>query len=248
MDIRYNYHQPTVSQIVLNLTQLVWSGRFFSNSHVQDASFSSITPNVTNDTPSEQVVLSASDETAASYQLAGAMTTDTAYLSPVVDISHLGSNLVSNIINNDATGETNPSGGNALFRYVTKQTTLAENQDAEDLHVYLTVYLPSSATVKVYAKLVNFEDSDGFDTHSWIEMTAPSVPVSDRNNKNDYKEMAFNLPASVLTGTNEEVQYTNSSGVTFTGYRTFAIKIVGLAADNSVIPFIKNVRAVCLQK
>lgn len=248
MDIRYNLHQPVVPQIVLNLTQLSWNARLYSNSHVQDSSFSTIVVNTTNDTTSERAILSASDETVASYQLRGTMTTNTKWLSPVVDISHPGTTLISNIVNNDATGETNPNGGNALFRYVTKQTTLDDDQDAEDLHVWLTVYLPASTTAKVYAKLSNVEDSDDFDTLSWIEMEAQSTPVSNKSNKNDFKEMEFRLPDSVLTGPNEEVQYTNSNGVTFTGYRSFAIKIIGLAADNSVIPIYKNARALCLQK
>jgi hypothetical protein len=250
MDLRFNTHRPTVAQVVLGQTNLSWTARLFSNSHVQDTAFGAVKANDANETAAEKAVLSASLETAgnASYQLRGTLTTDTPYLSPVVDVSQIGATLVSNIVNNDATGETAPGGGNALTRYVTKQTTLTANQDAEDLHVFLTAYLPSSASISVFAKMVNFEDSDAFDIHSWVELTATATAVSDKNNKADFKEMEYTLPTSVLSGPNGEYRYTNSAGVLFTGYRTFSVKLVLLAADNSIIPFAKNLRVVCLQK
>jgi hypothetical protein len=249
MDLRYNYHQPIIPIISLNQTNIEWSARLFSNSHVQDTSFTIVLPNALNNTLSERAVLSASDETTPSYQIKGILSSFTPYLSPVVDISQTGASLVSNIINNDATNETNPGGGNSLTRYLTRQTTLVANQDAEDLNVYLTVYRPASTEVRVYAKLMNFEDSDPFDTHDWIEMTpTASLPVSDKSNTTDYKEIEYVLPDDVLTGSNGEYQYVNSADVTFTSYRTFALKIVCLAVDNSIVPFPHNIRAVCLQK
>ena len=43
------------------------------------------------------------------------------------------------------------------------------------------------------------------------------------------------------------MQYTNSQGVTFTGYKFFKIKIVLLSPNTSIVPRVKDLRAIALQ-
>lgn len=250
MDIRFNTHQPIVSHLNYAITSLSWSAKLTSNSHSLQTSFSTVKDNDINLTDYECAFLSRSKEisdlsSVASYQLDASLRSTNAYVSPAVDISRVGVMAISNVINNDSTNETNHGGGNCIAKYVTPPTTLQSSQDSEDVLVYLTAYLPPTASINVYAKVANYQDSDTFESHSWILMTPNATVVSDKTNKNDYKEIQYNLPTSVKTGLNGAVQYTNSSGVKFTGYRIFAIKIVLLAADTSIIPLVKNLRVIC---
>ena len=71
---------------------------------------------------------------------------------------------------------------------------------------------------------------------------------SSASNRNDFKEYIYELPAWRLTGTNETVQYTNAAGVTFSGFKYYAIKI-GLTGTNSaVVPRVGDLRVLALQK
>ena len=83
---------------------------------------------------------------------------------------------------------------------------------------------------------------------NWIEMEKiDNSAYSSLSNRNDFKEFYYKFPDSQLTGTNGEVQYVNSQGVTLTGFKYYQIKI-GLTADNSaVVPRVGDLRAIALQ-
>jgi hypothetical protein len=171
------------------------------------------------------------------------------YHSPAIDADRAAFFTVENLINNDSTGEDGASGGNAEARYITKTITLAEGQDAEDLKVYLTAYKSSTSDVKVYTKVLNAEDGDDFEVSNWIEMTRSSATseLSDSEDVFDYKEYEYDIPTASLTGTNGEIQYTNSQNVTYTGFKRFAIKIVLLSSNTVKPPKVKNLRVIALQ-
>jgi hypothetical protein len=168
----------------------------------------------------------------------------------MVDMSVSGAIAIGNVINNDSTNETNEQGGNAKARYITRVVTLAENQDAEDLKVLLDLYQPPTTDVKVYYKILHREDSDVMEDRSWVEMSRASASVlySNLDDPNDYREVEFTIPTANLTGSGAEVQYTNTVGTTFTGYKYYQIKIVLLGATTAIIPKFKKVRAIALQK
>ncbi len=71
---------------------------------------------------------------------------------------------------------------------------------------------------------------------------------SDRENKDDFKEYEYGIAEANLTGGADEYQYVNSLGVTFTGFKYFAFKIVLLSPDTAVIPKAKDLRSIALQK
>lgn len=134
------------------------------------------------------------------------MATTSVYVSPVIDMSRAQSVYVHNIINNDATGETNPSGGNLLNRYISKPVTLADGQDAEDLLVKLTTYRPPNSDVKVWMKLRHNEDGVLFQDNPWIEMAYSNSFFSSEANKDDFVELDYTVPENYKNG-NGVVQY-----------------------------------------
>lgn len=170
--------------------------------------------------------------------------------SPAIDNDLNSLFVAENIINNDSAGEDGTAGGNALARYITRTVTLADGQDAEDLKVFLTAYKPSSADIKVYAKILHREDGDTLEDRSWIELSQNTLAtvVSDGENTEDFKEFEYTMPTSSLTGPNSEVQYTNSGSVTYTGFKYFSIKIVLLSTSPSRVPRLRDFRSVALQK
>jgi hypothetical protein len=183
------------------------------------------------------------------------LNTSSNYLSPVIDISKTRTVYEDNLINSNTTYglEESSVGGELLNKYISKVITLADGQDAEDLNVYLTVYKPPSTNVLVWCKLLHRDDSDNIENSPWIPMELSGNEIySSLTNREDFKEIKYVIPESYLTGPatdnspGGEVQYTNSQGVTFTGYKYFAIKI-GLAGTNSaVVPRVLDLRAIAL--
>ena len=114
--------------------------------------------------------------------------------------------------------------------------------------MYLSAYNNGSSTIKVYHKLVNAEDADGIASTQWFEMTQETVStiVSDSINTDDFKEYKFVINSASMTGGSGEYQYIKN-GVTFTGFKHFAVKIVLLSTDPSNPPRVKDFRAIALQ-
>jgi hypothetical protein len=173
-----------------------------------------------------------------------------AYVSPVVDVSATHCVFVQNLINSNTTGETASSGGSLINKYISKVVTLADGQDAEDLLVKLTAYLPPSTNsdIKVWMKIKNVEDGQEFNQRPWVEMTRNETVYSSLVNKGDFKEFTYSIPTSMLTGPNQEVQYTTSSGSLLTGFKQFSIKIGILGDDSAIVPRVGDLRAIALQK
>jgi len=169
-------------------------------------------------------------------------------VSPVLDLFKTSSVIVHNQVNNDSTNETTNS-GNALSRYISKQVILDEGQDAEDLRVYVTGYKPAGTNIEVYAKILNATDGTPFSEANYIklEQVTSTLVNSSSLDPLDFKEFEFKIPSASLTGPNGEVQYTASDGNTYTGYKYFAIKIVLLSNNTSLVPRAKDYRAIALQ-
>lgn len=234
----------------INFSMLTYSNTATAGSYVN------VSPNDNYYFTDERALFSASYPTlvgTSTNRLKAQMSTTSSYLSPVLDVGRTQTILVNNIINNSNTNETLASGGDTLNKYISKVVTLAQGQDAEDINVFLTAYRPPNTDIKVYVRILNAEDSGSIDDRSWIEMETTSTGIySSLADRNDFKDFKYTLPASVLTGTINGttgiVQYTNSQGITFTGYKSFAIKI-GLLADNSaVVPRVADLRVIALQK
>lgn len=177
--------------------------------------------------------------------LRASMISPSEYLSPVVDISKANSIYVYNIVNNDATGEDAPRGGNLLNRYISKTVTLAESQDAEDLLVSLTAYKPLGSDIRVWVKAKNKEDGTPFSGMPWIEMTTPQGRTSSLVNESDFIEFNFNIPVDFL---NDGIFEYESGGNVYSGFKQFAIKVGLLGTDSALVPRVGDLRAIALQK
>jgi len=170
-------------------------------------------------------------------------------LAPVVDIERVNAIVVNNKINNDLTGETNPAGGNAEAKYITRTLALADGQDGEDIAVRLSAYKPAITSIDVFYKILNKDDSDAFNDRDYVLMRqiTPSSVFSDSEDTTDFKIFDYGIFSANLTGSGGEVQYTNSQGVTYTGFKNFAIKIVLRSASDGTVPRVRDFMAIALQ-
>jgi hypothetical protein len=145
--------------------------------------------------------------------------TDNLYASPYVKKDQL--DLMSYYFlfnsNTEATNEILNT-GNADAKYISKKVTLAEGQDAEDIRVYVTAFRPANTDVRVFAKIHNTQDPEGFDDKNWTELeliATDNKPIySNPSNKRDYVELEYKFReypiGTAITGT---VNTTSSSAL-----------------------------------
>ena len=134
--------------------------------------------------------------------------------------------------------ELGSNGGNAQTRYITRRVTLEDGFDAQDLKVMLNAYKPKDTDIKVYYRVHNADDSDDFETKPYVLMTQQTDSNRISANESDIHEYAFKSPNDVIT-------YTSNS-VTYDKFKTFAIKIVLGSASSSIIPKVKDLKAIAL--
>jgi hypothetical protein len=171
--------------------------------------------------------------TLSTFNLTGVLSSTNSDVSPVIDLKKAGVILVSNSINDVDTNETAAAGGSALSRYISRKVVLDAGMDAEDLRVYLTQSTPAGTTIEVYAKLLHASDPTSFLARPWILLDPQSSSTETP------AEVIYELPSSVLTSG----VYTYSS---YSGYKTFAIKIVLLSNNTSLVPKVRDMRAISL--
>jgi len=143
------------------------------------------------------------------------------------------------------TGETSKNGGPAATRYITKKVVLDAGFDSGDLNVYLTAYRPNGTDILVYYKILNRNDTQGFADGSWTLMT--KTRNSDTLNskfRNDLHEYTF-APGS-LGLEQGYVSYTSTNGQTYNSFNQFAIKIVLVTTDKTVVPYLTDMRCIAL--
>ena len=171
------------------------------------------------------------------------------YSSPIVDVD-IASVKITEYIVNDSSDEEYTNDGAASSKYITKTITLADGLDAEDLRVYLTAYRPPGTTIEVYAKFLSNEDSDSFDSKPWTKLdSSASNPVSQNNNRFDYKEHEFSMPTAVVNGgaflNSGAFKYTSGTFVA-EDFKYFAIKIVLRSTAHHRVPRVSDIRAIAL--
>ena len=142
-------------------------------------------------------------------------------------------------------GETSVKGGPAATRYLTRKVVLDAGFDSGDLIVYATGYRPVNTDIHVYYKLLNRNDTQSFDSGYWQLMT--KINNSDTlysQSRTDLHEYTF------APGTNGKeqgyVSYVSSNGQTYTNFSQFAIKIVMVTTDKTIVPFLTDMRSIAL--
>jgi hypothetical protein len=229
------------------------SGRFNINEFSRDTQFRSLDMNSNISYKTPKYLLSKTLESNIGNTKSGevkfTLSTSNPSIAPVIDIEKTNLTMINNRINNDVTNENNASGGNALARYITRTMTLEDGQDAEDLRVKLSAYKPIGTEIRVYYKILNKDDSDEFADRAWtlMEQTTVASVYSSEKNEYDFKTLNYEVPSANLSGSSNEIQYTNSQGVTYTGYKYLAIKIVLTSTTSGVVPKVTEMMAIALQ-
>lgn len=136
-------------------------------------------------------------------------------------------------------GETSSTGGNCKARYMTKQITLADGFDAGDIRVYVDANRPRGTDVLVYYKVMSAADPDNFTNKKWKLMNKVVDTYSSDQSQIIELEYRPSLDTNVLSYVENGVTY--PLGGTF---KYFAIKIVLIAADPTVAPYLRNYRAI----
>lgn len=186
---------------------------------------------------SEQAVLSRTNENALlggsqSMNVQVTMRSSSNAVSPLLDTSRTHTIIIDNIINNDATGETWPSHGLLLNKYISKTVTLAEGQDAEDMQVMIAAYRPPGTDVKVWLKALHAEDGTAFSDRPWVELYkdgSGDVTYSSLDNMDDFKEYTYLVPQNAVD------RLTLSSKLFITGVTTINVgdTLEGLTSANT---------------
>lgn len=264
---------PKIPQITYANTSASWSVRATSTSGVIPSSYKSIDLQFENDfidgekkvySKSNESVLTPVDGSSKTLTLKGTISSTDNFLSPVIDTSRMNSIVIENVINNDNDEEWKEQ-GNALVRYITRPVELSDGQDAEDLKVFLTSYKPAGTDIKVYARIHNPSDAEDIDSKDFTPLTqiTDSTLVSDSVDTSDFKEFEFgfsantdgqnflasaNSHARLNSSNNEVVTYRAGDGSIHATYKTFALKIVMTSSGSNIVPLVRDMRAIALQK
>ena len=154
------------------------------------------------------------------------------YETPTVSFSGTGG--ATTTIQN----ELEKSGGNAKARYISRRVTLEDDFDAQDIKIFLNAYKPKDTDIKVYYRVHNSEDPENFEDRPYVLMTQETDINRISASETDVNEYVFRSSAN-------NVAYTSGS-IRYDKFKTFAIKIVLGSASTSVIPKVKDLKAVAL--
>ena len=140
------------------------------------------------------------------------------YVEPDTDTLALLANHVS---------ELDPSQGTALTKYVTRNIKLKNSSNT--LNIYLDTNRPSGTDIEVYYR--THTEDDLINKSNWILATPIGNGIPIQNNPEIYTEMEYVIDNIV----NLSNQFT-----------VFAIKIVFKSNNSSVVPKVKDLRAIAL--
>lgn len=200
------------------------------------------------------------------------MSTDSNFISPVIDLTKNNVVLLRNIINANTTNE-HTVGGEAKARYISKTITLEDQMEAEDLKIYITANKPASTEIHVYTKVWNAADPESFDKKVWSKMALENT--ADARNTNapeEYLEYVYSFANTAALAGNALAAYqannsvpvvyyaaNSTGGVTggpfYGGYgydrviKKFAVKLV-LTSDSGsehLYPKVNDLRVIALQ-
>jgi hypothetical protein len=142
-------------------------------------------------------------------------------------------------------GETSSFGGNGLARYLTYPVTLSQGNDSGDLRVFLTAYRPVGTNIHIYYKILAREDTQNFDDGDWQKMTIVGSSTKFSRVRNDLYE--YTAAPGINGIADNTVSYTSKeSGITYTQFFKYAIKIVLSSRDSTIVPEVKDIRVIAL--
>lgn len=258
-DKQYSIVVPRLAAVTPFGTTVDMEFKGMANNETVDSAWIGLEPEIELELLDQMRVIKSTsnrDAVDSSAQFRVTLATASDYLSPIVDLRRRSALFIENLINNDITNE-HTRYGSALVKYLSQTIVLAEGQDAEDIRVVITGYRPSGTEIHAYIKLLNSEDTDVFESKLWtkLDMTAGSAIYSNILDSEDYREYEFSLPTAeaqqgeaYCNPSNDGiVQYRNTAGSVYVGYKSFAIKLVLISDRAERVPRMRDVRAIALQ-
>jgi len=180
-----------------------------------------------------------------SFELRMTLASNTSNLSPVLDTQRMGLFAIQNRINNIGSlsdlYSTSVSGQDTVFSDAFRQSTAADGDNNAAIYCTRKVTLENAATavkvlfdairfsdasIEVYQKTQQSDDTAQFEDLAWVQMTADKT-VTESKNYLDYREYTF-----------------ETSGLN--GFISFAVKIVMKSTNSAEPPLIKDLRAIAL--
>lgn len=195
-----------------------------------DSSFTDVIADQNNTFGSRKIIDAANANT---MQIAVNFTTSDTAVSPMIDLQRMGVFAIANNINDDVTLETDPFGGSALAKYITRRVTLRDGFDANGLRVFLNAYRSSQNNIRVYYKVLAGDDSTVFDSRPWVEMPQLTQQAAISLNEQDLREFEYGVDGINYDG--------------FADFKTFAIKVVLTSANTTDVPRITDFRGIALR-
>jgi hypothetical protein len=133
-------------------------------------------------------------------------------------------------------------------KYHTKHVQLPSSQEADDLVVFLDAAIPAGTDVRVYAKFLAPGDTTTYDKRPWTLMTKSDFTNSLGAGEFLYKLNKNNHDENTKVGglnSSSVFQYT-TNGVSYTQFKSFAVKIVLLSVDSYYKPEVYSMRALAV--
>jgi len=158
------------------------------------------------------------------------------------------------LVGNDLTNEHTNLGA-ATSKYISKDLSLVDGFEAEDISVLLTGYRPTGSNIDVYIKFKSDYDVRSIDQLPWSKLinTNESDLYSSPSNPDDMREFEYKLNTDDQTyeygawlNSNDTIEYLNSDGTTYYDYKNYKIKIVLRAETHNLVPRVRDVRAICV--
>ena len=160
------------------------------------------------------------------FQIECELSSTKSHLSPVIDMERTSVHTIQNRIGNSGSvTETTPRGGSELARYITKKIVLQEEADVAN--VYLNTHKPTGTDIKLFYRFVGANAKGSIFEESFVEATPTigTVPFND-------------------TGF-DEVEYAIDPGGVNVTFGAIQFKIVLLSSNTSIVPKVKDFRAIC---
>lgn len=152
---------------------------------------------------------------------------------PTITVSGGGASTNATI---NIASELDAEGGLCNAKYISRIVTLADGFAAGDIRLYVDAYKPQGTDLAVYYKIKNEEDADSFYNKPYQLMTQATLGTLVSENEDEYIEYEYR--ASMNANSLSYVAGTN----TFRTFNSFAVKIVFLSENDSLVPQIKNLR------
>lgn len=136
-------------------------------------------------------------------------------------------------------------------QFITRNVELANNQDADDIIVYLNADIPPNTDVRVYVKLLSSTDTSGMAGRVWtrLEKNRANSAIGFANWQYTLKKNGNDEGTAVggLNSTNVFEYKSLTHASTYTSYKTFAVKVAMVTSNPAVVPTVFNMGVVALQ-